>query len=236
MRNWMKKTFRSLLLLALSLMLYALAACGDDDDDYYYPSVKLEFLTAYSGSDGRLNTVLTDEGTHYAVVQDDSDSRITADSLVRIVSNYETLRAEDGTTGVRLYALSGAIAPLPRKAETFKEGVKSEPAEVLSIWMGRDYLNMVLTVKQQGKHAIAFVEESISTDSDLRTNVHLSLYHDVTSTTQDYTKRAYLSIPLQQYADNGTTPLRIHFTLNTQSGEQKTYSFDYSPSNPYTEQ
>lgn len=44
----------------LPLLACLLAGCGDDD--YHYPSVKLEFLTAFSGADGYLRSVVTDEG------------------------------------------------------------------------------------------------------------------------------------------------------------------------------
>ncbi len=43
----------------LPLLACLLAGCGDDD--YHYPSVKLEFLTAFSGADGYLRSVVTDE-------------------------------------------------------------------------------------------------------------------------------------------------------------------------------
>ena len=44
----------------LPLLACLLTGCGDDD--YHYPSVKLEFLTAFSGADGYLQSVVTDEG------------------------------------------------------------------------------------------------------------------------------------------------------------------------------
>ena len=44
----------------LPLLACLLAGCGDDD--YHYPSVKLEFLTAFSGAGGYLRSVVTDEG------------------------------------------------------------------------------------------------------------------------------------------------------------------------------
>ena len=52
----------------LPLLACLLAGCGDDD--YHYPSVKLEFLTAFSGADGYLRSVVTDEGETLPVVED----------------------------------------------------------------------------------------------------------------------------------------------------------------------
>lgn len=41
----------------LPLLACLLTGCGDDD--YHYPSVKLEFLTAFSGADGYLQLFLS---------------------------------------------------------------------------------------------------------------------------------------------------------------------------------
>ena len=48
----------------LPLLACLLTGCGDDD--YHYPSVKLEFLTVFSGADGYLQSVVTDEGENLA--------------------------------------------------------------------------------------------------------------------------------------------------------------------------
>ena len=85
---------------------------------------------------------------------DDSHSRIRPDSLVRIVSNYEWVH-EEGGEGVHLYAVSAAVAPIPLPVDKFPEGVKTDPVDVLSVWMGRNYLNLMLTVKA---HCIMMME------------------------------------------------------------------------------
>lgn len=216
-------------LYGLMLLLATLFASCGDDDDYYYPSVKLEFLTAYSGADGTLQSVQTDDGARYTVVADDSGTRITADSLVRIISNYGLETTADGSEGVRLYALSKAIAPLPKPADSFKNGVKTKPAEVTSIWLGCGYLNMVLSVKQQGVHSLGFVEDEVTVDDEGCATVHLTLYHDATSDVEDYSKRAYVSVPLRQYlADEDVHSLRVYFSVHTTDSDEdvKTYEFD----------
>lgn len=213
------------LLGALCLLL---AACGEDN--YHYPSVKLEFLTARSGADGMLERVLTDEGEEYAVLADDSRSRTRPDTLVRIVSNYERIRSEEGE-GVRLYAVAAAIAPIPQPADKFPDGVKTDPVDVLSVWMGRNYLNLMLTVKaQQGKHTFHYVEDRVTVDADARrSSVELTLYHDDGGDTQAYSQRAYCSIPLLQYAGEEIDVVDVSLHVYTYSGEVKTYTFEYRP-------
>ena len=148
----MKKHCCSLLVVLLSCLL---ASCGDDD--YRYPSVKQDFLTAFSGTDGRLESVLTDEGERLRIVEGASGLRVSADTAVRIVANYETLAIGDGdVAGAKLYALLQTVSPVPLVAAEFEEGVKTEPSEIQSIWRGYDYLNIIVKVKQQGKHLFHF--------------------------------------------------------------------------------
>lgn len=198
-------------------------SCGDDD--YHYPSVKQDFMTAFSGADGRLESVLTDEGETFQILEDASGLRTNADASVRIVANYETPVAGDGrVSGVKLYALLQTISPLPLTAGEFEGGVKTEPSEIRSIWLGYDYLNIVLEVKQQGKHLFHFVEDGVSIDEDSeRAKVRLTLYHDVSSDVQDYGKRAYLSVPLKQYMTEGVQGVDVYFSIYTYSDSFKTY-------------
>ena len=218
-----------------------MAACGGDD--YYYPSVKLEFLTAHTGADGFFDTVLTDEGRQLQVVYDASQSNYRADTLVRIVSNYERQLSSTASEGAKLYACVEAISPLPQPVHAFDKGVKTESASVQSIWMGYDYLNMLLMVNQQGRHEFRFVEESVTRpDAEGCVVVNLRLHHAVETEVEDYEKRAYVSIPLRHYVTEGVSKVTVNFTLYTEAGSNepyvkpdsevganKTYSFDYVP-------
>ncbi|WP_455966685.1 NigD1/NigD2 family lipoprotein [Bacteroides fluxus] len=212
----------------LPLFACLLAACGDDE--YHYPSVKLEFLTAHAGADGSLQSVLTDEGKTYRVVEDATNSVIDANSSVRIVGNYGPATASDGISAVKLYAAMRTVSPVPQPAGEFEGGVKTDPADVLSIWMGLDYLNITLNIKAQGgRHTFHFIEDKVASDVEAgHKEVYLTLYHDAAHDT-GYTQRAYLSVPLRQYAAEGVEKVTVHFSLHTYSGEMKTYDFDYVP-------
>lgn len=216
----MKKHCCSLLVVLLSCLL---ASCGDDD--YRYPSVKQDFLTAFSGMDGRLESVLADEGERLRIVEGASGLRVSADTAVRIVANYETLAIGDGdVAGAKLYALLQTVSPVPLAAAEFEEGVKTEPSEIQSIWRGYDYLNIIVKVKQQGKHLFHFVEdEAVVDENSGRVKVRLTLYHEVSSSVQDYGKRAYLSVPLKQYMTEGVRGVDVRFRIYTYSGCFKTY-------------
>lgn len=213
----------------LPLLVCLLAGCNDDDD-YHYPSVKLEFLTAFSGADGYLQSVVTDEGETLSVVEDKTNTNIEANASVRIISNYASEVAADGTTGAVLYALSGVLSVAPQTADKFKDGVKTDPTDVQSIWMGLDYLNMTLEVKENGEHKFHFIEDAVEVDAVTGcSDVHLTLYHDAKEKTVSYARRVYASVPLWQYAVEGVRKVVVHFSVHTYSGDVKTYDFVYIP-------
>ncbi len=207
-----------------------LTACGDD---YYVPSMKQDYLTAYSSASGNLESVLTDQGVHLPILADATDSQTKADTLVRIVCNYTEELTSDGIAGIRVNALTATVSPVPQPADTFKDGVKNDPADVMSIWMGLDFLNCILEVKaQDGPHYFHFVEEEVTTDEATgHRTVSLLLYHDAGTDLQAYTQRAYLSIPLRQYIADGISGVTVRFSLYTYADELKTYTFDYNPTN-----
>lgn len=218
-----------------------LAACGGED--YRYPSVRLEFLTATAGADGALQLVRADDGAVLPVWEDRSRTLLEAGEKARIVSNYEMVSNATGEEGVRLYAVMKAIAPLPKPAADFEEGIHTAPASVRSIWMGYDYLNILLSVRQPGKHLFHFIEEEVSAPgADGTLTVRLMLYHAVQDETADYEKRAYLSVPLRQYVMEGVSRVKVLFSLHSDrafdepyekpdsdTGGVMTYSFEYVP-------
>lgn len=212
----------------LPLLLCLLTACGDE---YHYPSVKLEFLTALSGADGSLQTVVTDAGEALPVLEDKTGTNIAANASVRIISNYASEVDADGTAGAILYALNKVLSMLPQTADQFEEGIKTDPVDVQSVWMGLDYLNMTLSVRQNGVHKFHFIENQVQTDADTGcSEVYLTLYHEAEEETLSYTRRAYASIPLRQYATEGVRKVTVHFNVHTYSGEVKSYNFEYVPS------
>lgn len=217
--------------LLLPLLACLFAACSDDG--YHYPSVKLEYLTAYSDADGASKYLLTDEGKKYAVLENADRLQMKADTFTRIVSNYELVKAADGTTGVRLYAVLHTISPLPLPAGEFKDGVKTDPVELQSIWMGRDYLNVLLGIKaQDGRHLLHFIEDKVEKDDTTgQVNVELTLYHDASNDVLAYTKRAYVSVPLWNYAAEGVRKVTVALSVNTYANGIKKYHFDYIPRN-----
>lgn len=215
------------------LLLLALASCGGDDD-YHYPSVKLDFVTVHTDAKGALSTAETDDGLYYKVCQDLTGKVSTADSTLRIVANYEPVEVPaeaSRTADMKIYSWITAVSPLPLPASKFEEGVQTDPVSVVGIWRGKDYLNMVLTVREQsGKHRLHFVEEEQVDETETR-RLKLRLYHSVEQGVQDYDKRLYLSVPVSHYLADGVSRLEVSFEVNTYGGEVKQYDFTFEPTN-----
>lgn len=217
------------LLPLLWLALWLLASCGKDDD-YYYPSVRFEFLTAHTGARGQLVEVRTDGGLLLPVAEDASGSLARPDSTLRIVANYELLGdVLAAPTGVKVWAVGSVVSPVPVPSVAFRDGVTTDPVRPLSLWLGLDHLNLVLEVEaQSGVHLFHFVQDSLRVSpSSGACDVWLTLYHDDGGDPQSYARRAYLSVPLRQYAAMGEA-VDLHFSINTYSG-LRTYDFRYAP-------
>ena len=140
-----------------TLFLFVLCLCYgcSKEEEYYYPSVKLEFLTATTNQKGTIEQVVTDSGKAYHVQNDGSNLKLPADTLLRIVTNYEEVEG-----GVKLYGAAVPISNIPIPVTEFEEALVHDPASIQSIWMGRDYLNMILQVKAQNKkHTFHFIEQ-----------------------------------------------------------------------------
>lgn len=198
-------------------MLFLMTACGDDD--YYYPSVKLEFVTVKAGADGLIQSLLPDKGELLTVAKDRTGSTISPNSARRVISNYE-VNPEDATAVI--YSLQSVVTPEPKGADdpAFEGGLKYDPVDVTSIWLGRDYLNMILNVKininSGNQHVFGMIEESVEAEGD-ETVVTLSLFHDANGDEENYNRRAYISVPLTKYVDeeNPHQTIRIKFKYHT---------------------
>lgn len=211
------------------LLLCLLTACSEDE--YHYPSVQLEFLTAATGSDGSIRQVTTDAGDTWPVLTDRSALRTTPDSLLRVVSNYLLTTDASGRQGAELYAVSKAVAPFPKPAAEFKQGIKTDGVELISSWMGHGYFNLVLSIKQQSKtHRLHFVEQEVTSDlATGRCHLSLLLYHDADQDVEAYSKRAYLSVPLAPYLTPGITQVEVSLTYTDYQSRQQTVTATYLP-------
>lgn len=211
-------------------MLFLLTACGDDDNDYYYPSVKLEFATVESGADGKIQTLITDKGDALPVAKDRTGSTIGVNTSRRVLSNYEVLSEGKGMSA-EIYSMQALLVLDPKPADdpAYKDGLVHNPVEVVSIWLGKDYLNMILNLKvKTGKgHVLGMVEDSFANGT-----LDLTLYHNANGDEEVYNRRAYISVPLSKY-ESETNPgnsIKINFEYYTYGKDTpEKYSLEYTP-------
>lgn len=217
---------KTLLYLVLATVFMALCAACGSDSGYWYPGVKMEFLTASSGSDGAIKSIRTDEGVEYQVVQSNSSFKLSADTTARIVAYYEPSSAEGIQHGAKLYGIRQVFAALPVKAGPNADSIRCDPVRMQSIWLVKHYLNAVLEIKNQGgKHHFSFIEKSVVVDSAGRKTVEVVLSHDKGMDAEAYYDRLYLSVPLDAYLDQEVSTLIFCFTVNLEQEGWKTYRF-----------
>lgn len=196
------------------LLILLLSACSEDD--YYYPSVKLEFVTVGMDADGSSVVLIPDKGEMLEVVENRSDLRQIPESGLRVVANYESLANRQAI----IYGMAEILAPQPEPADSdlFSKGIKTDPVTLESIWLGRQYLNMVLQVRlKDGMHYFHFVEEHVE-ETELERKVVLLLYHDAGGDMQAYTQDVYASVPLSGYI--GEKKVSVWFAYYNEAGER----------------
>ena len=223
----------------LPILLLCLCAC---EDDYHYPSVQLEYVTVASNEQGAAQTIIPDKGGSLDVSFDKTGSTLTPSSYTRVLSYYE-VPSSDTSTAI-IYTMQSLLTPTPVALEDFtvNNEFRCDPIEVFTIWLGRDYLNMRLTMDTADKSlthvfAVCIIDESYDTDTSGETikSVTLSLYHDADGDTGVYSRTAYMSIPLYTLLDldNPDQPINVGFVYSNEDGTQYTYStngFTYTPS------
>ncbi len=198
--------------LIFSLLL-ALCFSSCKNDEVLSPSIQLEFINGTTNNDGLLQTITIDNGTVLKVNQDKTNSKFDPDITKRMIANIEQLPNHFSN----IYALANVISGNPVSEKDFADGIKTDPVDLLSIWQGGNYVNMVLLVKVNNeKHNFHFIEQSKEEVAPGKVVVHVMLYHDANTTEPLFNvRRAYLSIPVNQYFDDNTSEVQLNFSYNS---------------------
>jgi len=199
-------------------------SCSTETESF--PSAVKDFYTAYTSSTGTIESVAIDDGMNYPVLADETKKVLVADSLYRFMGYYQ-LVSEEGKHGIHIYSAREVFSSYPLPSAEFKQGVKTDPVQVQSIWVVPKYLNMTFNVKNSGaKHVFSFVEDSVVSKGN-RTYLYVTLYHDANGDNQAFTDVTLASLPLDRYLKQSAGALSVHFSLNTYDEGPAFYEFDY---------
>lgn len=210
------------------VLLCMLLSGACKEDNYVYPNVLTEFIDAQTDENGTLTHLITDKGEIYNIQEREGLGGLVADTVYRSVSIYEPLTDNTGSfQTVKLYQCRFILAQNPVPPSSFKDGIKTDPADIERIWRSGNYLNMILQVKiKDEKHTYHFIDEGIKEENGIRI-LDLRLYHDNRNDYEAYTHQVYLSVPLTSYRDQLKEGDKIRFSINTynQGIIQKTFDF-----------
>lgn len=212
--------------IVFPLFAVALLCASCDSDTATFPSAIRDFYTAYTSGNGTILSITTDEGVTYPVLEDDTNKKLTPDSVYRFLGYYEPL-AEGTRQGIHLYSAHEVLSSYPFPSDYYREGIKTDPVQMQSIWAAPQYLNMTLGIKNSGGiHVCSFVEDSIIWN-DQRMHLYVTLYHDATDDALAFTDAAGASMPLGRYLEQSSGALTVHFSINTYDEGFINYEFNY---------
>ena len=177
-----------LVLWCLSLV----TSCSDDNDTWSAP-VQLDYLELLTDASGRTALAVTDEGDTLSV--SNPLDGLKADTAYRYVAVNERLGSS-----LRLSSCAPAIAPIPTPMEGMEE--KTDSVEVVSIWRGGRYINLVVQMEAQDKaHYFGFKHKGVTDKPDGSRTAQVLLYHNQNGDVKAFHRTVYLSCPLKAWTD-----------------------------------
>ena len=205
----------------LGLTLMAMTACTQDaynKGDSEISNLRADFVEAIVGQSGKIEAVITDDDERLELTSPFSVKWAQQrDTTYRAVLYYNKVEGKAEPYGCN-FITTFSILHSPQLAGKFKR----DPLTLESIWLSghKRYLNLRLALKSgavaENAHAqtLSVWGDSLVTDARGRHVYMIHLAHNQGDEPEYYTRRVYISIPLQGL---DTDSLRI--TVNTYDGE-----------------
>lgn len=195
--------------VVLTTLLYSFSSC--QEETYQYPSVKTDFVSVTTDSEGKVDSLYDDDGNKYALSLE--QDKLTKDSLYRCVGTYALEES-----GLHLYSLQHIVSPNPVKYTSLKTDVVTS----LRIWRGAGYINMVVKSLGQSKSHKWGLNEDYISSKDGRKQLHFTLYHDMNGDYPAFSRDTYLSFPLRKYASQMISGDSIFVSVHQMQGKRDT--------------
>lgn len=209
-------------LIYILLCVLFIGACKED---FSYPNVLTEFAEVQTDRDGCLKELTTDRGETFSIMKFASTTRFTADTLYRMLTVFEPI--EENPNQLLVHSAQPILSELPIPVDHFKDGIKTDPVDIQSIWRAGNYLNMILHVQTKDKpHEFHFVDKGIHPYDEKSNGYHsqltngkqvleLTFYHDRKKDYEAFTSKYCFSIPLKHYEKKLKRGDIIRLHLNT---------------------
>lgn len=129
----------------------------------------------------------------------------------RVVLNYTPLRGDT----VKINSVNDIFTGTVQESNTVIDHLIKDPVKIQSVWVGGNYLNLILEIEYFDKiHVIGLFRDIQSSAIDL----HFS--HSRNNDPPGYAKKLYASFSLSaiKSSDASPTPFRLH--INTHNGER----------------
>ena len=165
------------------------SACQDEKEpiDTMYSG----FMTGYTDSEGYITVLNDDFGRQYMVSE--KSEQLEPDTLYRIVASV----ALDENQTARILQTAPTMSYKALKDHLLPDSLRAkDPVEIQGIYIGGGYLNINVGVKVQKEGTM---HSLIYTYRNMPGKLKFKLYHNAYGDGQVYTKRVYISIPLQGY-------------------------------------
>ncbi len=202
------------ILVALSLSLLACTTDSYDKGEGSYSLMQAHMVDAHIDGKQLVDYIATDDGDTLQLAPPLQQTWTqTTDTFCRALFyfNKTASRQAQPLSATRI----GTAAIVPR--DSLKEGMKTHPVKLESIWLAktRRYLNVGLYLKvgttdrEDARHRLAVIADTLQTRADGTVMLHLSLYHDQGGVPEYYSQRTFFSIPLYQLQADSVS-LTVH--------------------------
>ena len=209
------------------LIAMLLTSC-DKEDNYVFPDLITEMSCLKTNSKGYGTQIITDEGLIWHLQEGNRPSKLTPDSIYRVISRYAPITTSDAPQAeAKAYSFYSTISPIPLPESNYQT-IKTDPVSIQSIWRSGDYLNLILQIKvKDQKHELSFIDNGITTHEDGTKTLTLTLFHDRKNDVEGFDEKSYLSVPLWYYQDKLSEGDQIVFQLNTYKEGMTSRTFTY---------
>ena len=185
----MRTIFSRFFLTAAVTCTFALCSCDDEKEPV--ATMYSGFMTGYTDIEGYISVLNDDFGRQYMV--NEKSDQLEPDTIYRLVASI----ALDEKQTARILQTAPTMSYKAIKEYLLPDSMRGrDPLEIQGIYIGGGYLNINAGVKVQKEGTM---HSLVYTYRNSPGKLKFKIYHNAYGDGQIYSKRVYISIPLQGY-------------------------------------